>query len=113
MQTLNFILSKQEISKFYFLTDGAWEVVKILHFDEKSSQLYFTSNEIGFRSQHIFRISIDIDTAGVKPTRYCLTCKNNEQLSNCSYFEAEFGESRVLVRCKGLFFFSFIILVLI
>jgi len=96
-----FIYNMNEKSKFYFLTDGAWEVQKIIFFDETSNQLYFTSNEVGSRTRHIFRILVDIDTAGVKPDRHCLTCKSNNELSNCSYFDAEFDGSRVLVRCEG------------
>jgi len=89
----------------YFLTDGAWEVSKILHFDEANNYLFYLSNEMGIRTQHIFRMHVNLTEVGRKPERICLTCdsKNNKILQNCTYFDAIFPSSinRILVRCLG------------
>ena len=101
----------------HFLTDGAWEVERIVHFDDKSNSLFYISNERNPRTRHLYRIRLanlnqeDDDDAGVvgggyggKPEqRHCMTCNDNEVLKNCTYFDADISPSteRIFVRCLG------------
>ncbi|XP_077974771.1 inactive dipeptidyl peptidase 10-like isoform X1 [Styela clava] len=101
----------QKPSKVRFLTDGNWEVTKLLHYDATKRLVYYISNEQHSGSRHVYRVNI----SGV---RKCITCSvnisslssanDNEDLTcggkkRCLYYDASFGNSSdwFMIRCLG------------
>nr|XP_009859689.1 inactive dipeptidyl peptidase 10 isoform X2 [Ciona intestinalis] len=96
-----------------FLTDGSWEVTKILFHDDETKSVYYISNEQQPGQRHVYVI-------GTSPgsQRRCLTCDPSNDVTmmsgarqiprkvkghQCLYFDAEFGSSAdwFLLNCLG------------
>ncbi|XP_065108554.1 inactive dipeptidyl peptidase 10-like isoform X2 [Paramisgurnus dabryanus] len=80
------------------LTSGNWEVTQILAYNQNAHTIYFLSTEGSPRHRHLFSVS----TVGLFPRR-CLTCNNEWNKANCTFFSAVFSSSNqhVILHCKG------------
>nr|CAB3239852.1 inactive dipeptidyl peptidase 10 [Phallusia mammillata] len=94
-----------------FLTDGHWEVTKLLHYDATRRVVYYVSTERRERERHVYSVSVD------SSIRKCLTCEGDDvdpcSATNendvmvtsqpCRYHDAEFGSSSswFLLHCLG------------
>lgn len=132
MKKLNRFLPFQKPSTVIFITNGEFEVVKLLHYDLFTNMVYYISNERNPGTRHVYRV-----VAQEYAARECITCPSRidpvkgfvEELGthfqikktvfadglegmtlsgekNCSYFDAAFGLSSnwFSVTCLGMFF---------
>lgn len=82
-----------------FLTNGGFDVTKVLYFDEMSQIVYFEAKESALvETQHIYSIKIN-ESKIIE----CISCKLSSALNNCEYFEAMFSPTAqyYILQCLG------------
>ncbi|GAB1600683.1 dipeptidyl peptidase 4-like isoform X4 [Argonauta hians] len=82
------------------LTQGEWEVTKIVGYNSAKQNLYFIGTGGDPRSRHLYSISVK-DDSKVKYPHKCLTC--SKQYENCKYASATFSSSGkyYILECLG------------
>jgi len=96
-----------------FLTDGLWEVTKVLHYSPQLQSIFFISNELDSRGRFVYKLNIETKI------KTCLTCGNgvdfsklqssdnlyNVTGSECLFYDAVVGklDDWLLLHCLGKF----------
>ncbi|XP_056157005.1 inactive dipeptidyl peptidase 10-like [Lampris incognitus] len=77
------------------LTSGAWEVTRIVAYDENNQIIYFLSTEESPQQRHLYSVS----ALGLFPRR-CLTCGLKD---DCTFFDADVSPTvqHAILTCKG------------
>ena len=94
-----------------FLTEGLWEVTKVLHYSPHTKSVFFISNEPDSRGRFIYHMNVETKK------KSCLTCGNgvdfgkiqstdnlhNVTNSECLYYDALVGKLTdwLLLHCLG------------